>query len=87
MDVHFLCLLGCVGSGLCDELISSAEKSYRCVCVCVYVCVCVCVCVCLILCALETSKMRRPRPDLGCCTTEKNTRIYFKGIRIETAVT
>jgi len=28
--------------------------------------------VCLIVCVLETSTMRRPRPDLGCCGTEKN---------------
>ena len=43
----------CVGSGLCDELITLSEGSNRvcvgvCVCVCVYVCVCVrereCVC-------------------------------------------
>jgi hypothetical protein len=27
--------------------------------------------VCLIVCGLETSTMRRPRPDLGCCSTEK----------------
>ena len=27
--------------------------------------------VCLIECVLETSTMRRPRPDLGCCATEK----------------
>jgi len=53
------------------------------VCVCVwlwlfvFVFVCVCgvwvwgVCVCLIVCDLPTSTMRRPRPDLGCCSTEK----------------
>ena len=35
-------------------------------------CVCVraCACACLILCGLETSTMRRPRPELGCCVTE-----------------
>jgi hypothetical protein len=35
----------CVGSGLCDRLITRSGESY---CVCVFVCVCVCVsnCVC-----------------------------------------
>jgi len=28
--------------------------------------------VCLAVCDLETSKMRRPMPELGCCATEKN---------------
>jgi hypothetical protein len=36
MDVHLLCLLCCVDSGLCDEMITRSEDS---------VCVCVCVCV------------------------------------------
>jgi hypothetical protein len=48
----------CVGSGLCDELITRSEESYR-----VYVC--------LIVRDLETSTMRRPRPELGCCATEE----------------
>ena len=26
---------------------------------------------CLNVCDLETSAMKRPRPELGCCTTEK----------------
>jgi hypothetical protein len=30
----------CVGSGLCDELITHSEEPYR---FCVHVCVCVCV--------------------------------------------
>jgi hypothetical protein len=50
----------CVGSGLYDELITRSEESYR-----------VCVCVCLIVCDVETSTMRRPRSELGCCATEK----------------
>jgi hypothetical protein len=29
--------------------------------------------VCLIVCDLETSTMRRPRTDFGCCATEENT--------------
>jgi hypothetical protein len=33
----------CVGSGLCDELITKSEESYR-------------VCVCVTVCDLETSK-------------------------------
>jgi len=46
----------CAGSGLCDELITRSEEYYR-----VYVS----------LCGLETSTMRRPIPELGCCATEK----------------
>jgi hypothetical protein len=63
----------CVGSGLCDEVITRTEKSYQ-VFVCVYVCVCVCVCVCarvcLIACVLETTTIRRPKLGLACCATE-----------------
>jgi len=38
---------------------------YVCTCVCVWVCVCVyvCVCVCVCMCDLETSRIRRPRPN------------------------
>ena len=53
----------CVGSGLCDGLITRSEESYG-------------VRVCLILRDLGTSTMSRPRPDLGCCATEeKNLQI------------
>ena len=50
----------CVGSGFCDEVITRLEESYR-----VYVCVCV------IVCDIEGSTMRRPKPDLVGCATEK----------------
>jgi hypothetical protein len=53
-DVLVLCLfVCCVGSGLCDELITRTEESYH---------VCVCVCVRLIICEVATSTMGRPRP-------------------------
>jgi len=39
------------GTGLCDELITRPEKSYRLWCV--------------FVCDLETSRMRRPWPALG----------------------
>jgi len=52
----FLC---CVGSGLCDELITLTEESCR-------------VGMCLIVRDLATSTMRRPAPELGCCSTERN---------------
>lgn len=56
-----------VGSGVCDELVTCSEYSYR-------VCAsnCVCVCVCLIVCHVETSRVRQPRPVLYCYTTEKD---------------
>jgi len=43
-------VLCCVGSGLCDGLITLSEESYR-----------VCVLVCLTVCDLETSRVRRSR--------------------------
>ena len=50
------------GRGLCDELITHPEESYRLWCV--------------IVCDQETSKMRRPWPALGRSTTEnKQTNI------------
>jgi hypothetical protein len=51
--------VGCVGSGLCDGLITCSEEFYR---ECVYVSNYVYV---------ETSKMGQARHDLGRCTTEK----------------
>jgi hypothetical protein len=64
-----LCLVSvCVlsGRGLCDGLITRPEESYR-------------VVGRLTACDLETSKRRRPRPDLGCCATGKTyrRRMYF----------
>jgi len=49
----FVCCECCVlsGKGLCDELITRPEKSYRLWCV--------------VVCDLETSRMRRPWPALG----------------------
>jgi hypothetical protein len=58
---YFACLVFvvcCVGSGLCDGLITRPEESYR-----VRVCVCVCV--------LQTSTLRRPGPESGCWATKK----------------
>jgi len=48
----------CVGSGLCNVLITYSEESYL-------------VCVCLIVRDLETSTVRQPRPNLGCCNRER----------------
>jgi len=56
----FVCYDCCVllGRGLCDELITRPEGSYRLWCV--------------VVCDLETSRMRRPCPALGCSATEKS---------------
>jgi hypothetical protein len=48
------------GRGLCVGLITRPEESYR-------------LCVCLIVCDLETSAVRRPGPDLGCCASGKES--------------
>ena len=61
----------CVGS-TCDELITLSEESYR-----LCVCVCVCVYLCLAVCYLGTSTKRRPRPQLGCCTTVRKSHCIF----------
>ena len=53
----FVCRVCCVGSGLCDRLITHSEVSFR-------------VFVCLIVCGVETST-RRPIRDRRCCATEK----------------
>jgi len=58
-----LCLLFvvcCAGSGLCDELITRSEESY-----------CMCVCVFLTVFDLETSTVKRSRPELDCSDTKE----------------
>jgi hypothetical protein len=54
----FVCCECCVlsGRGLCDELITHPEESYRMWCV--------------VVCDLENSRMRRPWPALGRSTTK-----------------
>jgi hypothetical protein len=44
MDIRLLCLLCCVGSGLCDKLITRSEE---CACVCLRACERSCVAVCV----------------------------------------
>jgi hypothetical protein len=61
-------IVWCVGSGLCDELITRSEGSYR-------VCVCVCVCVRVCVHDVETSATGRPWPDLGCCAIGTKTKV------------
>jgi hypothetical protein len=55
----FVCCECCVlsGRGLCDELITCPEESYRLWCV--------------VVPDLETSEMRRPLPTGGCCAKNK----------------
>ena len=61
----FVCCVCCVlsGRGLCDELITRPEESYRLWCV--------------VVCDLETSRMRRPWPALArSATGKKNCDMY-----------
>jgi hypothetical protein len=50
------------GRGLCDELITPPEESYQLWCV--------------IVCGLETSKTRRPWPELSRSATEKKISVF-----------
>ena len=55
----FVFVVCCIGSSLCDKLITlqrSPTGAVR---------------VCLTVCYLETSPMRRPRPELGCYVIKK----------------
>jgi len=51
------------GRGLCDELITPPQESYR--------------LWCIIVCDLETSRMRRPWPSLGRSATAKKKTLPF----------
>ena len=64
----FVCCECCVlsGRGLCDELITRPEESYRLWCV--------------VVCDLETSIMRRPWPALGRSATGKKKKDLNKGM-------
>jgi len=55
------------GRGLCDELITRPEESYRLWCV--------------IVCDLETSKMRRPWPALGRSATAKKKCLHVSTLQ------
>jgi len=50
----------CVDSGLCDEVTTCAEEYST-------------MCICLIVLGLETLRVRRPRPDWGCCPAKKKS--------------
>ena len=56
------------GRGLCDELITRSEESYR-----VW---------CVVVCDQETSRMRRPWPALGCSATRKRKKNYSYVIKV-----
>ena len=71
----FVCCECCVlsGRGICDELITRPEVSYRLGCV--------------VVCDLETSRMRRPWPALGRSATAKNIYIYILYIYTDSVLT
>ena len=61
MDVFVCCECSVLsGRGVCDELITRPEESYRLRCV--------------VVCDLEASRMRRPWPTGGCGATGKKKR-------------
>jgi hypothetical protein len=60
MDICLLWVLS--GRGLCDELITLPDESYRLWCV--------------VVCDLEPSWMRRPWPTGGCCSKNQQTRTF-----------
>jgi hypothetical protein len=66
MDISLLCSLCVVWVAVCETDWSLVQRSAT-------VRVRVRVCVCVIMSDLETSRMRRPGPDLGSCATEKYT--------------
>ena len=67
--MDFRLCLNCVGSGLCDELITCSEECYQ-----------VCVCVCLIICVIYKSETKRRSPDSGWCVTNRErTYLRMKG--------
>ena len=67
-------LESCVGSGLCDRLITPSEESCQ---------------LCVSVCDLTTS-LRQPRPDFGCHATEKKilsgTKIGFGCLLIKAKI-
>ena len=67
----FVCCECCVlsGRGLCDELITRPEESYRLWCV--------------VVCDLETSWMRRSWPTEGCRSKTKLCKCYSKMLRMK----
>ena len=58
----------CVGSGLCVELITHSDESYQ-----VYLL--------RIVCDIETSSVRRPTPESGCCSTERNCALLLLNLQ------
>jgi hypothetical protein len=56
------------GRGHCDKPITRPEESYRLWCV--------------IVCDVETSRMRRPWPALGCCATETSNMTYSECVYV-----
>jgi hypothetical protein len=70
----FVCCECCVlsGRGLCDELITHPEESYRLWCV--------------VMCDLETSRLRRPWPVLSRSATIKKMQLYTVYLYLETAL-
>ena len=71
-------VLCCADSGLCHELITHSEESYR-----LFVSKCVCVCVCVPEYDIEILKTWRPRSDLSCYTTEEEKeepKIFVKAL-------
>ena len=67
MEFRRLCLLCVMQVAACATSWSFVQRSPQ--------DACDCACVCQILCDLESSTMRRPRPDFGCSHRKGNPRI------------
>jgi hypothetical protein len=82
-----LSVLCCVGSDLCDELVTVSDESHRmCVCCvsnCVYVCACVC---CVSVCDLETSTNGHLSPQFAYSATQsKYRKAYLQTLQLQSA--
>ena len=66
--LSWFCCVSCIGSGLCDELVTYSEESW-------YIAR---ACVCNCMCDLETSRKSHSSSQFGCSTTESNINFTYR---------